>query len=469
MAVPTYQATLSLNVPAITALCQGPRGLTGSTVLVGTTIPLTSIGNVGDVYINTVNSLIYGPKPLSSSWGPGSTLTTTVTSLVTPLVLSAYNFVTYTDYSRIPSPIRYEYTGQDITVTPLTLLAYTSAYAQSYFRNFSSTVSASTDYIAANDIGAYVDLGINSSTYDGNKVANTFNINGPNDAHLFNIYGGMAIGTGAYGDLILFTGSTLSGVHAAGGSESIRIKVNGNVGVGTSTPNELFTVAGNVSASGNIRSRRAVIGTSTGSPLTSGSSGGIIVKGAAGNPNSSYLEFKDNTEGITYSYIQGLTGNGLRLGGIVGIGTSTPNVELTVAGAISATGNTTTGDLTANSLTITNNATIGGNLTVSGNFVSLLAPVTYTSNYAIQLSDNATTVCMNVGTANTVTIPASASIPGYEVVIIQTGTGQTQIVAGAGVTLRSPNGTKLLAQYSAATLIYINSTVGWVLYGDVIT
>ena len=112
--------------------------------------------------------------------------------------------------------------------------------------------------------------------------------------------------------------------------------------------------------------------------------------------------------------------------------------------------------------------TSGNTLTISQEAVSPINTQTG-SNYTLQTSDNNKSVCMNSTAANTVTIPSTIQTPGFETVIIQTNTGQTTISAGAGVTLRAPYGSKIFASYSAATIVYINSTVGWVLYGDVTT
>ncbi len=52
---------------------QGAPGANGKTVLNGTIAPGVSIGNVGDFYINTTNSSIYGPKSVSG-WGNATSL-----------------------------------------------------------------------------------------------------------------------------------------------------------------------------------------------------------------------------------------------------------------------------------------------------------------------------------------------------------------------------------------------------------
>jgi len=52
-------ATLSLNVPAITAVCKGPRG---GIVLRGVGAPTISVGLSGDYYIDELTAMFYGPK-----------------------------------------------------------------------------------------------------------------------------------------------------------------------------------------------------------------------------------------------------------------------------------------------------------------------------------------------------------------------------------------------------------------------
>ena len=82
-------------------------------------------------------------------------------------------------------------------------------------------------------------------------------------------------------------------------------------------------------------------------------------------------------------------------------------------------------------------------------------------------SDSNTTIGLSSAAANTVYIPATLDTPGYEVNIIQLGTGTTTIVPKPGAIVRQPyNQFKLAQPYSAASLVYMNSVIGWVLYGD---
>jgi hypothetical protein len=91
-----------------------------------------------------------------------------------------------------------------------------------------------------------------------------------------------------------------------------------------------------------------------------------------------------------------------------------------------------------------------------------------TASYTLVLADADKLVEMNVGSANNLTVPASVFSAGTQILLAQYGAGQTTIVAGAGVTIRS-NGAKLKlnAQYSGATLIFLSGTEAY-LFGDIV-
>jgi hypothetical protein len=92
-----------------------------------------------------------------------------------------------------------------------------------------------------------------------------------------------------------------------------------------------------------------------------------------------------------------------------------------------------------------------------------------TSSYTLVLSDAGKTINMNVGTANDLTVPLNGSVPfiiGQRLDIVQTGAGQTTIVATSGVTINSKNSNKkIAARYSGATLIKTDTDT-WLLIGD---
>ena len=92
------------------------------------------------------------------------------------------------------------------------------------------------------------------------------------------------------------------------------------------------------------------------------------------------------------------------------------------------------------------------------------------ASYTIQLSDSAKLVELNNASANNLTVPLNSSqaFPiGTQINILQTGTGQTTIVATGGVTINATPGLKLRTQWSSATLIKRASDT-WVAIGDLI-
>jgi hypothetical protein len=91
-----------------------------------------------------------------------------------------------------------------------------------------------------------------------------------------------------------------------------------------------------------------------------------------------------------------------------------------------------------------------------------------TASYTLALTDDGDLVEMNVGSANTLTIPPNSSVAfpvGTTIVVLQTNTGQTTLTAGAGVTVNGTPGLKLRAQWSSATLIK-RDTDSWIAMGD---
>jgi len=90
-----------------------------------------------------------------------------------------------------------------------------------------------------------------------------------------------------------------------------------------------------------------------------------------------------------------------------------------------------------------------------------------TASYTLVSGDANKLVEMNVASANNLTVPASVFSAGQQLLLSQYGAGQTTIVAGAGMTIRS-NGAKLKlsAQYSGATLVFISASEAY-LFGDI--
>ena len=91
------------------------------------------------------------------------------------------------------------------------------------------------------------------------------------------------------------------------------------------------------------------------------------------------------------------------------------------------------------------------------------------TSYTLVLSDAGKVIEMNNASANTATVPPNSSVAfliGTVLEVAQYGAGQTTIVAGAGVTIRTPSTLILRAQYSTVSLRK-RGTDEWVLSGDV--
>lgn len=91
-----------------------------------------------------------------------------------------------------------------------------------------------------------------------------------------------------------------------------------------------------------------------------------------------------------------------------------------------------------------------------------------TASYTLTLADINASVEMNVAGANNLTVPPNSSVPypiGTMIEICQYGAGQTTIVAGAGVTLRSSSSLTTRAQYSTVSLRQ-RATNEWIVAGD---
>lgn len=91
-----------------------------------------------------------------------------------------------------------------------------------------------------------------------------------------------------------------------------------------------------------------------------------------------------------------------------------------------------------------------------------------TASYTLVLSDKDKVIEVSVGSANTITVPTNANVAypiGSQIIILQTGSGQTTIAGDSGVTVNGTPGLKLRAQWSAATLIKRGTDI-WVAIGD---
>lgn len=92
-----------------------------------------------------------------------------------------------------------------------------------------------------------------------------------------------------------------------------------------------------------------------------------------------------------------------------------------------------------------------------------------TDDYTLILDDYLKTILMNKGSANTLQIPNNSDVPfliGTEIMIVNLGAGQTQIIGDTDVTILSADGAdKLRVQYSSGVIKKVD-TDDWLLVGD---
>ena len=224
--------------------------------------------------------------------------------------------------------------------------------------------------------------------------------------------------------------------------------------------------------------------------LTSPAHGTIaFVRQDAGGSPLNQIQYYNGTAWVANDGdISGVTaGTGLTGGGTAG--TITLNVDTTVVATtnntLTMTGKTltspviTTPELTLSSTSSTTSGRIAFDSSTDkiivgdGTNAVEFAPSTIltnaqTSSYSLLLADKDKLVEMNVGSSNNLTVPLNSSqaFPvGTQITILQTGAGQTTVVATGGVTINATPGLKLRAQWSSATLIK-RGTDTWVLVGD---
>lgn len=180
----------------------------------------------------------------------------------------------------------------------------------------------------------------------------------------------------------------------------------------------------------------------------------------------------DNTE---FGYLNGVTSAiQTQIDGkqatITGAATTITSSNLTASRALASDGS---GKVAVSSVTSTELGYLSGvtsavQTQVDTKTAKLITTNRQTASYTLVLSDADKLVEMNVATANNLTIPASVFSAGTQILLAQYGAGQTTIVAGSGMTIRSNGGKlKLNVQYSGATLVFLSGTEAY-LFGDIV-
>ena len=131
---------------------------------------------------------------------------------------------------------------------PLTIISSASGSVFNQIQNITPSVSSSTDISLYNDDSInYLDLGIASTKYNGNLYSPTFNVVNAGDSYVYSTSANLVLGAASTtSNLTFFTGGTLND------NERMRINSSGNVGIGTTLPNQKLTVSGSISSTNTI-------------------------------------------------------------------------------------------------------------------------------------------------------------------------------------------------------------------------
>jgi len=212
-----------------------------------------------------------------------------------------------------------------------------NAYSQLNFQNINSGNVASTDFIATADNGSdttyYLDLGINSSTFDDPIDYPGFF---PNDSYVHNHGGNLLINPESAGKLIKFM---------VGGTDTTDI-------IATMSNTQL-SVSGIISASGNVTGGNIATGgliTVTGNVIGGNVNTGGVVS-ATGNINGGNI----NTGGLA-SVAGNVIGGNITTAGTANVGT------LIVTTGANITASTASTNTTSGALIINGGLGVGGNI-----------------------------------------------------------------------------------------------------------
>jgi len=201
-------------------------------------------------------------------------------------------------------------------------------------------------------------------------------------------------------------------------------------------------------------------------------SGNISVAPASGiNATAISDGSVDNTE---FGYLNGVTSAlqtqiDSKQATITGGATTIVSSNLTASRALASDGS---GKVAVSSVTSTELGYVSGvtsaiQTQIDTKTNKLITANRQTASYTLVAGDADKLVEMNVASANNLTVPASTFSAGTQILLAQYGAGQTTIVAGSGMTIRSNGGKlKLSAQYSGATLVFISGTEAY-LFGDI--
>jgi hypothetical protein len=282
-------------------------------------------------------------------------------------------------------------------------------------------------------------------------------------------------GTGNTGNFLFRNGT-------GGGNTLMAITGNGSVGIGTNSPDSKLVVSG----SGQITTK----------VISSNNQANIFLQGTFGQFENlaGELYITNNASSSPIIFRAGSASERMRItsDGSLLIGTTTDvgsGYKLQVNGSISMAyanffnfkGSSGAGDVlvdnSGSTLRVTGAVQLSNAVTFNSTALVLGLLTNYnvynaqTSSYTLVLSDASKIIEMNVGSANTVTIPTNASVPfpiGTEITVMQYGGGVTSIAVASGVTIVSKDNAYTIAnRYTGVTLVK-RATNEWYIIGNIV-
>jgi len=285
-----------------------------------------------------------------------------------------------------------------------------ATYSQIIEQNHSSSVDASTDFVAVNDIGNndihFIDFGINSSTWSNTD----WTINGPSDGYLYIDSGNLSIGTATAGKVLtFFTGGTLASKLRMTINDSGVTVVN-NVTANSFTGPLTGNVTGNITGTANNTN---YVGSVSAANVVSNAQ---LVANLANYTNTAGLSAYQTTAGLSANVLT-LTSNNTTYVGAVTASNVVSNAQLIA----NLANYQTTAGLSANvaKLTANNTSFVGSvsaanvvsNAQLIANLVNYaqLAGATFTGNVIVN-ANLTTNAIFTVGNATVNTVISGSTI-----------------------------------------------------------
>lgn len=113
-------------------------------------------------------------------------------------------------------------------------------------------------------------------------------------------------------------------------------------------------------------------------------------------------------------------------------------------------------------------AATGTSLNTTGNVISHIATNAVSGTYTLVAADDGKIVEMNNASGTTLTVPNDSSVNfaiGTQIIVVQTGAGQSTVAGAVGVVINGTPGLKLRTQWSSAVLIKRAANL-WMIAGD---